>query len=121
MNKAFQIRKVERLISDSGEQFTFYRKKKNKYGEFIDEDLEVITISGIFHQVNSYVTKGTQSFGSIRSKPQPMVLCKIEEANKIEKEDILEYAGKKYSVVDKTDLLEMNICVDISLEVIQDG
>ena len=55
------------------------------------------------------------------SRAKPLILCLIEEANKIKRKDKLEYRGLKYNVVDITNIANMNICKDISLEEIQDG
>lgn len=118
--RAFQINKVNRLISTNGEIFNFKRKKINEFNEYTEEE-QTIQIKGIFHQTNSYVSQTGMDAGLIRSKPQPLVMCLKEEAKKIMKDDILEYKGKQYKVIDKTNLVELDICVDISLDVIQDG
>lgn len=118
--RAFQINKVNRLISTNGEIFNFKRRKKNEFNEFTDEE-QTVQIKGIFHQTNSYVSQTGMEAGLIRSKPQPLVMCLKEEAEKIMKDDILEYKGKQYKVIDRTNLVELDICVDISLDVIQDG
>lgn len=118
--RAFQINKVNRLISTNGEIFNFKRKKINEFNEYTEEE-QTIQIKGIFHQTNSYVSQTGMDAGLIRSKPQPLVMCLKEEAEKIMKDDILEYKGKQYKVIDKTNLVELDICVDISLDVIQDG
>lgn len=118
--RAFQINKVNRLISTNGEIFNFKRRKRNEFNEFTDEE-QTVQIKGIFHQTNSYVSQTGMEAGLIRSKPQPLVMCLKEEAEKIMKDDILEYKGKQYKVIDKTNLVELDICVDISLDVIQDG
>ena len=118
---SFHRYKISRLISARGESFTFVRNKLNDYKEPIDGEYDSIVIKGFYHETNSYVSASGADSSVIRTKPQPQILCTNEEAEKVEKNDQLEYKGTKYKVVDKTDPLKFGICFDISLEVVQDG
>ena len=121
LGKSFQRNKVNRLISVSGEEFDFKRNKKNEFEEPIKSEFDIIKIKGFFHQVNSQVTQVGTDANVTRTKPQPAILCLLEDGEKIKKNDILEYKGKTYTVVESANQSELDICYDISLEVIQDG
>lgn len=116
----FQTSKVKRLINTNGNVFVFERNKKNEFGEDTDEK-EKISVKGIFHQTNSFVTETSTDASVMRSKPQPMIMCLNEEAAKIKVNDKLSYKKESYKVVDITDVANVNICKDVSLEVVQSG
>lgn len=117
----FQINKVNRLIRLYGQNFIFKRQKLNEYNEPIKDDEEQIEVFGVYHETNSIITQTSSEAAVLRSKVQPLIMCMNDEAEKIKKNDLLEIKGTKYKVVDKIDLNKMGICVDVSLEVIQDG
>lgn len=117
----FQRNKVNRLIQINGQEFSFKRQKKNEYGEPIKDDFDEVKVKGFYHESSSFVSKTSSDSTTYRSKPNPLILCTIDDGNKLRKNDVLEYNGKRYVVVDLTNLNELNICYDVSLEVIQDG
>lgn len=121
LGKSFQRNKVNRLISVSGEEFEFKRNKKNEFGEPIKSEFDIIKIKGFFHQVNSQVTQVGTDANITRTKPQPAILCLVKDGENVKKNDVLEYKGKTYTVVESENQSELDICYDISLEVIQDG
>lgn len=118
---SFQLNKVSRFIKSYGNEFEFERYGKNKYGEKDPEKFEKIRINGVYHEVNSQVTFATSEGTRTKSSPQPRILCNFEEGSKIKTDDEISYKGTRYKVVDPSDLLKAGICIDISLEVIQDG
>lgn len=118
---SFQRNKVNRLILINGQTFTFRRQKLNEFNEPIKDDFEEIKVRGVFHEVSGYVTKNATEDSVTRSKPQPMVLCTVEESKKIKKNDVMAFKGKEYEVVDFSNHNEYDICVDVSLEVVQNG
>lgn len=118
---SFQKSKVNRLTQVNGQDFVFKRQKLNEFNEPISGGEEEIKVRGFYHEVSSYVTKTGNDSSTTRSKVQPMILCTVEEGSKIKKEDLLEFKGKKMKVVDLADVNELGICIDVSLEVIQDG
>lgn len=119
---SFQQNKVNRLILVNGEEFEFERRKVNDFGEPIkDEPGELIKVKGLYHEVNSFVSKVGSEASTTRSKPQPMILCMNEEGAKVKRDDLLTYKGTKYKVVEIANPVKLDICLDISLEVVQDG
>lgn len=117
----FQRSKVNRLIQQKGIEFTFKRYKKNEFGEPTDELPEEITVRGFYHETSSYVSKASGEATVSRTKPIPMILCTVEDGAKLKKNDVLLFKGKRYDLVDLTNVNELDICIDISLEVVQDG
>lgn len=121
--KSFQLNKVRRFIKTQGSEFSLKRAKKNDFGEPIKGEggFDLVSITGVFHEVVSHVTQSAADSSTTRSKPQPMILCLPEEGAKAMRGDELEYKGTKYKVVEVCNPVKYDVCVDISLEVIQDG
>lgn len=117
----FQRNKVNRLIQQKGIELVFLRSSKNEFGESIKDQSEEIRIKGFYHETSSYVIRVASDDTASRSKPQPLIMCSIEDGKKIAKDDLLNYNGNKYTVTGLTNLNELDICYDISLEVIHDG
>ena len=114
----FQKNKVSRFIQQYGETFVFKRPKLNDFGEPINDGFEEITIKGVYHETNSYVSQTITEGTVTRTKKQPMILCFVSEAEKLKYGDALEYKQNKYNVVSALNLAQLDICCDISLEVV---
>lgn len=119
--KTFHINKISRFIRTQGEKFVFKRQRKNIYNEPIKGEYDVIEVFGVYHETNSHVTTTTSDGSVVKSQPQPNILCMPDEGTKLKQDDVLEYKGTKYKVVDTSNLLKYDICIDVSLEVIEDG
>lgn len=118
---SFQRNKVNRLILVNGQNFVFKRQKLNDYGEPIKSEYEQIKIKGFYHESSSFVTSSGTDDSVMRTEPQPMILCTMEDGGKLKKNDMLDFNGKTYKLVDLTNVNQLNVCIDISLEVIQSG
>lgn len=121
VGKSFQVNKISRFIKTRGEQFTFERLKKNIYNEPIKDKKESVVVLGVYHEINSQVTETTTDGSVVRSKPQPRVLCMVEDGVKLKQDDVMEYKGTKYKVIEPVNPLKCDICADVSLEVIENG
>lgn len=121
LNVNFQLNKVSRFIKLHGSDFQFVRYDKNAYNEPDKNKVTTIQVRGVYHEVNSQVTFSSSDATTIRTKPQPRILCMPEEGAKVKTGDELTYKGTRYKVVEPVDLAKQGICVDVSLEVIQDG
>lgn len=119
--KSFQLNKISRLIKSQGEEFTFKRHKENEFKELIPDNFDEIKIIGVYHETNSQVVETTTEGTSIKSKPQPRILCMPDQGVKIKRGDILEHKGIKFKVIEPANLLLYDICADISMVVIEDG
>lgn len=122
---SFQLNKVSRFIKLYGEEFVFERFQLNKYREPIKDDPErppqTVRIVGAYHEVNSQVSFATSEGTVTRTEPQPRILCMPNEGSKVKTGDEVTYKGIRYKAVDPSDLGMQGVCIDISLEVIQNG
>lgn len=121
IGKNFQLNKISRLIKSQGEEFTFKRFKKNEFNESISDDFDEIKIVGVYHETNSQVTETTSEGTSIKTKPQPRILCMPDQGSKVERGDMLEHKGIKFKVIEPANLLLYDICADISMVVVENG
>lgn len=71
--------------------------------------------------LGGYASVITLDSSKIVSKPMPMILCAWEDFNaaKVQLDDRLLYNGNSYKVVGTTNLNEMSIAADISLELVR--
>lgn len=118
---SFQRNKVNRLIRQFGANFDVKRKAKNEYGEPIEGGEETFAIVGVFHETSAFVSKTATDGSTTRSKPQPMILCSLEDGKKLKRNDEINFKDKIYKVVEIKKPCEYDVCFDVSLEVVQDG
>ena len=124
MNKTeLEKTKFKRKLLKEGSYYTFGRVLKNEFGEVIDETPVVVkTTSGIFHEMQSYVTVSTTE-GSRQSKmPTPMVLCQWEEVStQVKRDDVVTIKGMPMKVTAINNVGNIDVYADISLEVKNNG
>lgn len=116
-----ELNKVKREIVVHGSTYSFKREQMDDYGEPTGQETNVRTVRGLFHISKSYITKGSKDGTTTHGKQKPMLLVDFNEQKNIQNGDYVSINGNKYKVVDKTNVNEYNIIVDISLEVIIDG
>lgn len=125
MNEALlknELRKVKREILIHGTEYTFFRKKVDKYGEPTKEEPEQIAkVQGLFHVSKGYVTQSIHDGTKTHRKGQPMLMVGHENTGEIQIDDFFITNGNKYKVVEKNNIQEYNIVTDISLELVLDG
>lgn len=125
MNEArmkMELHKVLREIQIHGTEYTFFRKKVDKYGEPTKEEPEQIAnVKGLFHVSKGYITQNIQDGTKTHSKGQPMLMVAYENTREIQTDDFLIINENTYKVVEKNNIQEYNIVTDISLELVLDG
>lgn len=125
MNEArlrMELHKVLREIQIYGTEYTFFRKKVDKYGEPTKEEPEQVgKVQGLFHVSKGYITQSIQDGTRTHSKGQPMLMVAYENMGEIQIDDFFITNGNKYKVVEKNNVQEYNIVTDISLELVLDG
>ena len=103
MNEArmkMELHKVLREIQIHGTEYTFFRKKVDKYGEPTKEKPEQIAkVQGLFHVSKGYITQNIQDGTNTHSKGQPMLMVAYEKTGESQTADFLIINGKKYKVV----------------------
>lgn len=118
----FLQNKLARHISWNGQMLTFTRYSKNEYEELTDEVERTFTFKGLFHdgggyggmlKIEIYERDGGRTF----TKFKPLVLCLYEDGKDIQTDDVVEIGGNKYNVVDITNVKNLNIAFEISLEI----
>lgn len=125
MNIHFEREKVKRNILMHGCEFTFTRDEKDDFEEDTGEMVDVVTLSGLFHQQRGYISQTTATMNDskvIRKKPQPMILALCDEySDLVLADDIVTYNQVEYRVTGKNNINNLGIAYDISLELIDDG
>lgn len=117
----FQLSKLRMVLKNHGVFYQFVCFKKNDFGEFIDEVDKVFDVLGLFHTSQGYITVVTTDSGSIPKKDNPEIMCIWSEAKDIPQGAIVEICNQKYKVNFVTDVGNMHVIANISLEVILDG
>ena len=125
MNEArlrMELHKVLREIQIHGTEYTFFRKKVDKYGEPTKEEPEQTgNVQGLFHVSKGYITQNIQDGTKTHSKGQPMLMVAHENTGEIKTDDFFVINGNRYKVVEKNNIQEYNIVTDISLGLVLDG
>lgn len=115
---AFQLNKIRRLINTQGSEVTVKIPSKNKFNEPTDT-AETFTITGVFHEVTSYLSKTTSDGSTMRRKSSPMLLCLWEEVQHIHHLDQVMLNDRLYRIGEIKNICESNVVADISLEEVQ--
>lgn len=124
MNEArmkMELHKVLREIQIHGTEYMFFRKSVDDYGEDKEETKQIAEIKGLFHVTKGYVTRSVQDGTETHSKGQPILMIAYEDVGSIQMGDFIVVNGNTYKVVEKNNIQEYNIVIDISLELIIDG
>lgn len=75
VNKSFESYKIKREIIRSGNEYIYYRRQRNEFGEFTGELEPKGTIKALYHERNQYVTKFMSDTTQYRQEKEPMLLC----------------------------------------------
>jgi hypothetical protein len=112
----FLENKLKRQLNCNGIKYKFVGTKENEYHETVEDLENAVELIGIYHESSSYESE-TVSTGSItHSKPQPMILCLLKDAENIMVGFNVEYGSKKFEVIAKNDVQDYGIVCDISLK-----
>lgn len=119
---SFEMHKVLLNINRFGCKFNFYREKLDEYGETIDDEIEdVCSLNGLFHVSKGYSTETVKDATIVHKKGEPMILVAFNDQKDIRIGDYVKINENAYKVVDKNNIQEYNILIDISLEAVLDG
>lgn len=122
VNAPFQAAKLNLFLLKNSDFCVFERYSKNQYKEY-DYTPETMTesfeIPGIFHVQSSFQYQTNTDAAYTRSKKQPMILTDCKSGEKVKIGDIYrDRNGNIYKVVDGVNINELNICYEISLELV---
>ena len=125
INTMFEAYKIKRELKRSGIDYEIKRKKKNDFGEPIEnEEPEVIgKLKGLYHEKNGTVQITTGDTTQVRTKKIPMILCLYEDTAFLDLQvgDIIKFNSKTFKVTGVINIQEWNIISDVSLEVVDNG
>lgn len=119
----FERAKLKRLLSTYGVKYHFERMVKNEFGE-PNADGEVsktIGIVGVYHEQNQAVQISTSNGVRYRTEKRPFILAEYGDASQLEADDRLVYGGVVYKVIGVSNVNNMDIYGDVSLEVVDVG
>lgn len=113
----FELYKVQRFIKRWGQTFTFTLAGENSFNEPEGVKVEV-SLPGVFHDNNEYITQDSSDAGTIRSKLNTRILCLAKDAAQIQPEMTVVIQGQVYLVTGVRNIENLNLACDISLEVV---
>jgi hypothetical protein len=114
----FLENKLKRQLKTNGVEYEFIGVKENAYHELVESEVK-IKIKGIYHESNSYESEVISTGSVTHSKPQPMILCLLEDAIEINVGYKVEYGTKKFEVISKNDIQDYGVACDISLKEVE--
>lgn len=129
INTRFELYKFRRELKRNGMDYTFHRRKLNKFNEPTGKLEDILTVRCLYHEVSSFKTTSTGDSSTTVIEKQPMLLCAVEDVKDsgLEIGDFIEvkdsvYGDKKFlRFVGIVDIQNYGIIADISLEVVDDG
>ena len=114
----FEKNKLKYGIATHGTALTFFRDILNEFNEPTGDAAEIITITGIYHDIfNGYVSKNVQDGAEITKNYQPMFLCLKDDSGLLNIGDYTVIDNIKYRVNDLKDVNNLGYAIDISFEV----
>lgn len=120
MQTSFFKNKVQRQIKYNGQRFPFIKVSEDKYHQKNVSNPIEVEIEGLYHESISYVSINGANAGRMQSKPQPMILAMYDDCkgNNIGIDDIVFVGDNKYKVTAVTDIKNLHVACDISLELV---
>ena len=116
-----ELHKVEREIKTHGMEYEFKRKVLDKYKEDTVESKTIKNVIGLFHTTKGYISVNTTDDSKVQTKGQPKMMIVFDDSKEIKKGDFVLINNKTYVVLEKNNVQEMNIVIDISLELVLNG
>lgn len=105
------------MLRCEGLKYTFTLMKDDEYRQPVESD-ETVTITGIYHEKNSFIKLETSEDASVQRKKSPMILTLLDdEVRKISQGYKVKINGVTYKVAGLLDIQNYGVAVDISLEV----
>lgn len=117
MNTPLFLRnKVERQLKTNGLDYSFTKMGEDDYHQPIETDQKV-SIRGIYHESNSFITLSSSDAASIQKKKSPMILCLMDENVKLLSQgDRVTINEVTYRISGILDIQNYSVVADISLE-----
>lgn len=124
MSFKFEVFKLKRAIAKQGKQYTFYSYGVNSFGEPSTEKTILKTFQSLYHEQNGYISENVNNETRTTSKKIPYLMTEFQnigtDSNEIKNGCETEIDGIKYKVTGVTNLANLSLIADISLEVINE-
>lgn len=122
----FEVAKLSRMIKRYGIEVTFNRDKLDEFGEPTGEYTEVAKFPAVYHESTTHISITTNDDGNVQSKVTPYLSASYDSVKGdsgmlVQQGDTTTINGTKYRVNGISDLSNLNILCQISLEVVLDG
>lgn len=117
MNPSFEKHKLIRFIKSQGRTYTFTAPETNIFGEPTGQK-KAVEVLGVYHETQGYVTNSATEGSNIKSKPESLIMCLVEDAVELVREMTVTIRGKDYRIVDLRDVNNLGLACDISLELV---
>lgn len=111
----FLKNKVSRLLSSQGTEYNFTHMGEDEYHQPVEDS--IITVKGVYHETNSFITLSSTDSASVQRKKNPMILTLIDETVlSLRQGDKVLINGVTYKIAGVLDLQNYGVVADISLE-----
>lgn len=117
MNLSFEKHKLIRFIKSQGLTYTFTAPGTNSFGEPTGQE-RTVEVSGVYHETQGYVTGYVVEGSNIKSKPESLIMCLMEDTVGLVREMVVTINGNEYRIVDLRDVNHLGVACDISLELV---
>lgn len=117
MKPNFERHKLIRFIKSQGQTYTFTAPGTNQFGEPTGSSRSV-EISGVYHETQGYVFNSATDGSNIKTKPESLIMCLIEDSVGLTRGMEVVIQNKSYKIVDLRDVNNFGVACDISLEVV---
>ena len=117
MNPNFEKHKLTRFIKTQGRTYTFTGSWKNQFGE-PTETSKTVEVPGVYHETQGYVTSSAMDGANIKTKPDALIMCLVEDSTGLEGDMKVTIRDKDYRVVNLRDVNNLGVACDISLELV---
>ena len=117
MRPSFERQKLLRFIKTNGKEYTFTKAGVDRFGEPSDI-AKTVCLPGVYHETEVYVSVSADTAAAVKTKPQSMIMCLMEDAANLEDGMTVTISGKLYTVKDRRDVNNFGVACDISLEVV---
>lgn len=104
----------------NGVEYSFNEYEEDEYHQMKPTE-KTVSLTGLYHESNSFITEQTSDGSVTRSKKSPMILCLLKDAKNIKRGYTVEISGGTYKVVGYTDVQNYGVVADISLEMVDHG
>lgn len=111
----FLRNKVNRLLKSDGQEFTFQIATVDEYNQPTLSD-NYITLIGVYHEKNSFITLSTTDAARVERKKSPMILTMMENTTGLTQGSVISINDVNYKVAGILDIQNYGVVADISLE-----